>query len=154
MQVKDIIERVEAILKPIIEKNGFELVDVEFLKEGPNRYLRVYADKDNGITIDDCEIISRALEAELEKDDFIPQAYILEVSSPGIDRILKKDFEYIKYKGRQVEIKLFKPVDKVKLYQGELVGLNNGAIVIKNENNEEISFDKKDVAVCRLAVVF
>ncbi len=154
MQVKEIVERVDALLKSIVEKNGFELVDIEFVKEGPNRYLRVYADKDGGITIDDCEIISRALEAELEKDDFIQQAYILEVSSPGIDRILKKDFEYIKYKGRMVEVKLYKPVDKIKHYQGELVGLIDEKIVIKNENDEEMSFDKKDVAVCRLAVVF
>lgn len=153
MQVKDIIERVEQKLMPIINANNFELVEVEFVKEGPNKYLRVYADKEGGITIDDCEIISRGLEAELEKDDFIEEAYILEVSSPGIDRILKKDFEYIKYKGRLVEIKLYKPIDKVKQMQGNLVGLIDGKIVIE-ENGQEISFDKKDVASCRLAVVF
>lgn len=153
MQVKDILVKVEEKLSPIINDNGYELVDIEFVKEGPNKYLRVYADKDGGITIDDCEIISRALEAELEKDDFIEEAYILEVSSPGIDRILKKDFEYIKYKGRLVDIKLYKPIDKVKQFQGKLIGLVDDKIVIE-ESGKEISFDRKDVAVCRLAVEF
>ncbi len=145
--------KVEEKLLPIINDNGYELVDIEFVKEGPNKYLRVYADKEGGITIDDCEIISRAFEAELEKDDFIEEAYILEVSSPGIDRILKKDFEYIKYKGRLVDIKLYKPIDKVKQFQGKLIGLVDNKIVIE-ESGKEISFDKKDVAVCRLAVEF
>jgi len=153
MQVKDILARVEEKLMPIINSNGYELVDVEFVKEGPNRYLRVYADKNEGITIDDCEFISRALEAELERDDFIEQSYILEVSSPGIDRVLKKDFEYLKYKGRTVDVKLYKPINKVKQFQGNLVGLIDGQIVIE-ENGQKISFDKKDVASCRLAVIF
>ncbi len=153
MQVKDILVKVEEKLSPIINDNGYELVDIEFVKEGPNKYLRVYADKDGGITIDDCEIISRALEAELEKDDFIEETYILEVSSPGIDRILKKDFEYIKYRGRLVDIKLYKPIDKVKQFQGKLIGLADNKIVIE-ESGKEISFERKDVAVCRLAVEF
>lgn len=153
MQVKDILAKVEEKLMPIINDNNYELVDVEFVKEGPNKYLRVYADKEGGITIDDCEVISRALEGELEKDDFIEQAYILEVSSPGIDRVLKKDFEYTKYKGRLVEIKLYKPIDKVKQLQGNLVGLIDDKIVIE-ENGNEIAFDRKDVASCRLAVIF
>ncbi len=153
MQVKDILAKVEEKLMPIINDNNYELVDVEFVKEGPNKYLRVYADKEGGITIDDCEVISRALEEELEKDDFIEQAYILEVSSPGIDRVLKKDFEYTKYKGRLVEIKLYKPIDKVKQLQGNLVGLIDDKIVIE-ENGNEIAFDRKDVASCRLAVIF
>lgn len=153
MQVKDILARVEEMLMPIVNENGYEFVDVEFVKEGPNRYLRVYADKEGGITIDDCEVISRALEAELEKDDFIEQAYILEVSSPGIDRVLKKDFEYTKYKGRLVDVKFYKPIDKVKQVQGNLVGLIDDKIVIE-ENGKELAFDRKDVASCRLAVVF
>lgn len=153
MQVKDILVKVEEKLSPIINDNGYELVDIKFVKEGPNKYLRVYADKDGGITIDDCEIISRALEAELEKDDFIEETYILEVSSPGIDRILKKDFEYIKYRGRLVDIKLYKPIDKVKQFQGKLIGLADDKIVIE-ESGKEISFERKDVAVCRLAVEF
>lgn len=153
MQVRDILAKVEEKLMPIINDNGYELVEIEFVKEGPNKYLRVYADKKGGISIDDCEFISRALEAELEREDFIEQAYILEVSSPGIDRVLKKDFEYTKYKGRLVDVKLYKPVNKIKQLQGNLVGLIDNKIVIQ-ENGQEISFDKKDVASCRLSVEF
>ena len=88
---KNIEQIVAQMLEPIMEENSCELVDVEFVKEGPNWYLRVYADKEGAITIDDCEKISRTLEKELDKRDPISQAYILEVSSPGLDRPLKKE---------------------------------------------------------------
>ncbi len=153
MQTKDIIKKVEEYVMPIIEQNNYELVETEFVKEGANYYLRLYIDKEGGFSINDCEIVSRYLEQKLEEDDFIDKAYILEVSSPGIDRVLKKDSEYIKYKGRIVDIKLYKPIDKVKEFQGELIGLVDDKIVIK-EDNQEISFNKKDVAICRLAVIF
>lgn len=153
MQTKDIIKKVEEYVMPIIDKNNYELVETEFVKEGANYYLRLYIDKEGGFSINDCETVSRYLEQKLEEDDFIDKAYILEVSSPGIDRVLKKDSEYIKYKGRIVDIKLYKPIDKVKEFQGELIGLIEDKIVI-NQDNKEISFDKKDVAICRLAVIF
>lgn len=153
MQTKDIIKKVEEYVMPIIDKNNYELVETEFVKEGANYYLRLYIDKEGGFSINDCETVSRYLEQKLEEDDFIDKAYILEVSSPGIDRVLKKDSEYIKYKGRIVDIKLYKPIDKVKEFQGELIGLIEDKIFI-NQDNKEISFDKKDVAICRLAVIF
>lgn len=87
----EIENRTEAMVLPIIEENGFELVDVEYVKEGANWYLRVYADKEGGISIDDCVLISRALEEKLDEEDFIEDAYILEVSSPGLGRPLKKE---------------------------------------------------------------
>lgn len=153
MNNKDIIKTVEQLAEPIADKNNFELVDVEFIKEGPNWYLRIYIDKEGGISIDDCELVSRSIEGVLEDKDFIEQAYILEVSSPGIDRVLKKDNEFVKYKGRIVDIKLYKPINNNKEFQGELVGLINNNIVVKIDDSE-MSFDKKDVAVCRLAVIF
>nr|WP_317358191.1 ribosome maturation factor RimP [uncultured Tyzzerella sp.] len=153
MQTKDVIKKVEEYVMPIIEKNNYELVETEFVKEGANYYLRLYIDKEGGFSINDCEIVSRYLEQKLEEDDFIDKAYILEVSSPGIDRVLKKDNEYVKYKGRIVDIKLYKPLNKIKEFQGELIGLIDEKIVIK-QDGEEISFDKKDVAICRLAVIF
>lgn len=153
MQVKDIIKRVEDYAMPIIEENNYELVEIEFVKEGSNYYLRLYIDKEGGFSINDCETVSRYLDKKLEEDDFIEKAYILEVSSPGIDRVLKKDSEYEKYKGRMVDIKLYKPINKVKEFQGELMGLIDDKIVIK-ENEKEMSFERKDVATCRLAVIF
>lgn len=152
MQTKDIISKVTQYVTPIIEENNFELVEVEFIKEGSNYYLRLYIDKEGGFSIKDCELVSRYLENKLEEDDFIEKAYILEVSSPGIDRILKTDKEYVKYKGRIVDIKLFKPIDNIKEFQGELIGLFENQIII-NENGKELKFNKKDVAVCRLAVI-
>lgn len=153
MQAKDIIKNVENLVMPIITENNYELVEIEFIKEGANYYLRLYIDKDGGFSINDCEKVSRYLEQKLEENDFIDKAYILEVSSPGIDRVLKKDSEYVKYKGRIVDIKLYKPINKVKEFQGELIGLIDDKIVII-ENDKELSFDKKDVAICRLAVIF
>lgn len=154
MQVKEIENRVEEIIIPFLEENSFELVDIEYVKEGPQMYLRIYADKDGGFSIDDCETVSRYVEKELEKDDFIDNAYILEVSSPGIDRILRKDREYIKYKGREVYIKLFKADENgEKEFTGNLVGLIDGNVVI-NMDGEDKAFEKKTVAVCRLWVDF
>lgn len=154
MQNKDITEKVENLIQPVILENNLELVDVEFVKEGPSWYLRLYIDKEGGVTIDDCEKVSRSAEKQLEKDDFIEQAYILEVSSPGIDRVLKKDYEYTKYKGKLVDIKLYKAINKIKEFQGELVGLVDEDIVIIDEGGNELKFNRKDVAVCRLAVIF
>ena len=147
-------KKVEAILMPIIEEKNFELVDVEFVKEGPNWYLRIYIDKEGGITIDDCEAVSRALEVELDKEDLIEQAYILEVSSPGIDRPLKKESDFAKYAGEIVDIKLYKAFEGSKEYQGALKGLENNIVTITDDNGKEISFDRKDIAGVRLAVIF
>ena len=91
MAKKDYESRTEAMLMPIVETKGFELVDVEWVKEGANWYLRAYIDKEGGIAVDDCEVISRALSDRMDEEDFIEEAYILEVSSPGLGRPLKKD---------------------------------------------------------------
>ena len=103
----EIENKTEALVLPIIEENGFELVDVEYVKEGANWYLRVYADKEGGINIDDCVLISRALEAKLDAEDFIEDAYILEVSSPGLGRPLKKEKDYLRSIGKSIDIKLY-----------------------------------------------
>ncbi len=147
-------KKVEAMLLPIINNGGFELVDIEFVKEGQNWYLRIYADKEGGISIDDCEVISRLAEKELDKNDPIEQAYILEVSSPGIDRVLKKDADFIKFAGEIVDIKLYKAREKKKEFQGKLKGLEGTIVTIIDENEEEISFERKDIASIRLAVLF
>ena len=147
-------KRIEELIAPILDQSGFELVDIEFVKEGQNWFLRIYADKSGGISIDDCETISRAVEKKLDENDPIEQAYILEVSSPGLDRPLKKDSDFEKYKGEVVDIKLYKPFNGKKAFQGELLGLIDGKIVIKDENDDEISFDRKDVGAVRLAIIF
>lgn len=146
--------KVMPLLEPIVEANGLELVDLEFVKEGVNWYLRVYIDKDGGVNIDDCERVSRALEAKLDEHDPIEQAYILEVSSPGIDRPLKKESDFVKYKGEIIDVKLYKAQDGSKQYQGKLLGLEEGVLSIEEENGNVVKFEQKDIASVRLAVIF
>lgn len=147
-------KKVTELLVPILEEQNFELVDVEFVKEGPNWYLRIYIDKEGGVSIDDCELVSRALDKKLEESNPIEQAYILEVSSPGIDRPLKKPDDFVKYAGQIVDIKLYKAMNGQKEFQGELQGLNDNVITIIDETEQEFSFEQKDVASVRLAVIF
>ncbi len=154
MTNKEVVLQVEKYLAPIMEENSLELVEVDFLKEVSNYYLRIFIDKVGGIFVEDCEKVSRAIEKILDEKDFIVPAYILEVSSPGIDRALKKDSEYEKYKGRIVDVKLYKAVNGQKQFQGTLVGLHDGVITFVDEQGCEFNFNRTDVAICRLAVIF
>lgn len=147
-------KKVEALLAPIIEANKVELADVEFVKEGQNWYLRIYIEKDGGVTIDDCEVVSRAIEKVIDEKDPIEQAYILEVSSPGIDRPLKKDADFVKYAGEVVDVKLYKAIEKQKEFQGKLKGLEGTVVTIIDDDGKEVSFERKDIASIRLAVLF
>ena len=153
-KVNNTESKVEVLVSGMIEKMGYELVDVEFVKEGQNWYLRFYLDKEGGINIDDCEKASKAIEKLLDEKDPIEQAYILEVSSPGLDRQLKKDKDFVKYAGSLVDVKLYKAVDGSKEFQGTLKGLEGNIITIEDENGNELSFDRKDIAVIKLAVIF
>lgn len=120
MKRTEIVAKTEELVTPIIEENHFELVDVEYVREGANWYLRVYADKEGGINIDDCVLISRALEEKLDAEDFISDAYILEVSSPGLGRPLKKEKDFKRSLGKSVECKLYKAINKQKEFEGIL----------------------------------
>jgi ribosome maturation factor RimP len=150
----DIEKKCEDLVMPIIEENNFELVDVEYLKEGSDYYLRVYADKEGGINIDDCVLISRALNEKLDENDFIKEAYILEVSSPGLGRHLKKDKDFKRSIGENVEIRLYKSMEGAKEFEGELVGYSEETITIVTEDEKEINFRRADIALIRLAFDF
>lgn len=154
MNKKNIVSQVEDITLPIISKYAFELVDIEYIKEGSQWYLRVYIDNDKGITIDDCSNVSLELAKKLDEIDPITEAYILEVSSPGLDRPLKTTRDFHKYKGEIVEISLYKAIDGIKHFEGELVGLIDENIFIRNNKNKEISFEKKDVACIKRKIIF
>ncbi len=147
-------KKTEELVMPIIEANNFELVDVEYVKEGSNWYLRAYIDKDGGINVDDCEIVSRALSELLDKNDFIEDAYILEVSSPGLGRPLKKDKDFDRSIGEIIEIKLYKAINKQKEFEGILKSYSKETITIENEDGEETVFNRSDVALVRLAFDF
>lgn len=154
MSKKDLYEsKTEELVAPLIEQNNFELVDIEYVKEGSNWYLRVYIDKPGGINVDDCELISRALSDKLDEEDFIDDAYILEVSSPGLGRPLKKDKDFERSLGEDVEIKLYRMKDGTKDYRGFLKSYNKEEIVIE-DNDEEITFKRSEIALVRLALDF
>lgn len=153
MKKTEIVANVERLVNPIIEENHFELVDVEYVKEGANWYLRVYADKEGGITIDDCVTISRALEAKLDEEDFIQDAYILEVSSPGLGRPLKKDKDFERNLGAAVEVKLYKEEDGQKEFEGILSEYSQESVTIDTEGTSR-TFRRKDIALIRQAVEF
>lgn len=146
-------ERTERLLLPIVEKAGVEIYDVEYVKEGRDYYLRVYIDKPEGVNIQDCENVSRALSDALDAEDFIPDAYILEVSSPGLGRTLKKDRHLERSLGEQVEIKIYKPIDKKKEFSGILKAYNADTITIE-ENGVSLVFERQDIATVRLALDF
>ncbi|MBQ7920258.1 MAG: ribosome maturation factor RimP [Lachnospiraceae bacterium] len=145
--------KTEELLGPITEKYGVEIYDVEYVKEGSDFYLRAYIDKEGGVNIIDCENVSRALSDVLDEKDFIDDAYILEVSSPGLGRTLKKDRHLEKSIGEDVEIKLYKPVDKVKEFEGTLLSFDAEKITI-DMDGEEKSFLRSDIAVIKLAIDF
>jgi len=145
--------KTEKLVLPIIEENGFELVDVEYVREGSNWYLRVYIDKPGGITVDDCEVVSRRLGDLLDAEDFVSEAYILEVSSPGLGRPLKKDKDFNRSIGMMVEVKLFKAIEKRKNFEGELKSFDAETVTIV-EDEKEIVFNRAEIALIRLAFDF
>jgi ribosome maturation factor RimP len=152
MARKNIVEVVTDIAQPVVDEAGFELVDVEFVKEGSNWFLRIFIDKPGGITIDDCQIVSERLSDKLDKADPIKQSYFLEVSSPGLDRPLKNDRDFERYKGELVELKVYRPINGNKEFEGILDGLYDGKIYITDDKGCRLGFDRDSVAVVRRAV--
>ncbi|MBM7613703.1 ribosome maturation factor RimP [Alkaliphilus hydrothermalis] len=145
---------IEELVLPIVEKEDFELVDVEYKKEGPHRYLRVFIDKTGGITLDDCQNVSMALSDKLDELDPIEENYFLEVSSPGLDRPLKKDSDFDKFKGEAVEVKLYEPLMGQKVIEGELVGLVDDKIQLNVKGAGVIEIPRDKAAMTRLAIKF
>ena len=137
---------VTEIITPFLGEKNYELVDVEFVKEGPHRYLRVYVDKEGGVTLDDCQVISTFINQELDKIDPIEENYYLEVSSPGLERSLKKDSDFNKFIGHKIRIKLYQTINGQKIIVGELVDYVDNQITIKNESTEENIIISKDKA--------
>ncbi len=152
---EDCERRAEELLVPICEANGFELVDVEYVKEGSTRYLRAYLDKPGGIKIGDCETASRAWEAELDRADFIDDAYTLEVSSPGLLRPFKKDRDFARNIGNDVEIHLFKAdADRNKEYVGMLDAFDTDSVTIVLEDETKKTFARRDISLARPYIDF
>ena len=145
--------RTEAFLLPVLAEHNFELWDVEYVKEAGTWYLRAYIDKEGGIAVDDCEVISRILSDWLDQTDFIEDSYIMEISSPGLDRPLKKEKDFKRSLGKLVEIRTYRPIEKQKEFCGILNAYDSNSVTI-DEDGTERTFDKKDIALIRLAIEF
>lgn len=144
----NIEEKVESLLKAKIEELGYILYDVEYAKEGKNYYLRIFIDKEDGVDLNDCEKVNDGITDILDEADYIKEQYFLEVSSPGIERVLRKDWHLEQNIGKEVEIKLFKPMCKSKEIIGNLKSFNIENVKIENENGE-IEIDRKNIALIK-----
>lgn len=147
-------QKTEEILLPITEEYGFELVDVEYVKEAGTWYLRAYIDKPGGITVDDCEAVSRKFSDVLDEKDYIEDTYIFEVSSPGLGRPLKKDKDFQRSLGEEVEIRTYRPIDRQKEFVGELKAYDKESVTIVYEDDTEQIFQRQEIALIRLALDF
>ena len=144
---------VEELVRPFLDENGFELVDIEYVKEGGNWFLRVYVDKEGGIDIDDCGRISEYLSARLDEKDPIEAAYFLEVSSPGAERPLKKAQDFLKAVGNYVFLTTYEPIDGLKEFEGTLASFDEETVVVEiGKKKHSIPYTK--VASARLAIQF
>ncbi len=146
--------KTEALLIPILEEKGYEMVDVEYVKEGSSWYLRVFVDKPGGITINDLESVSRRLSDLLDEKDFISDAYILEVSSPGLGRPLKKDRDFDRSIGEEIEVHLYRSLNGNKQYIGLLKSYDKDTITIEDEDGSEINLDRVNVSLVKLTIDF
>ena len=149
--MSQLTERIAALAKPYVEEEGCTLWDVEYVREAGTRYLRLYIDKEGGVSIDDCEAVSRALDPILDEEDPIPTSYIFEVSSAGAERQLKRPSDFQRFMGSFAEVKLYKPVDGRKSYTGHLAAYDNGAVEL-DVNGTIKRFEKTEVAGVRLRI--
>ena len=152
-------QRTEELITPILERNQFELVDVEYVKEGSEWYLRAYIDKEGGITVNDCTLVAREMNEILDREDYVEGSYIFEVSSPGLGRPLKKEKDYVRAMGKNLEIRTYRAINKEKEFYGILKSYDNESVTIEienieTENAEDLTFTKKEIALIRLAFDF
>lgn len=157
--MSSVVETVTAMVTPILEEQNFELVEVEFVKEGKSWFLRVFIDKDGGIDIEECAWVSEKLSEKLDAadPDPIPQAYFLEVSSPGAERPLKKEKDYEKALGEYIHVSLYQLVDGEKQYEGFLQSVDAEQLILKiriKTREKELILDRKNIAKARLAIQF
>jgi len=148
------VETARRLIQPVLDEMGIELWDTRFEKEGSSWFLRYFIDKEGGVTIGDCEAVSCAVDQLLDEADPISQSYVLEVSSPGVERRLVRDEHFARYEGHMVVVRLIRPVDGVREFVGRLAGKRGDAITILLEEDVEMVFDKSETAFIRLYIDF
>ncbi|PZL75181.1 ribosome maturation factor RimP [Enterococcus plantarum] len=157
--MSSVVETVTELVTPILEKQNFELVEVEFVKEGRDWFLRVFIDKEGGIDILDCALVSEQLDEKLDAmdPDPIPQAYFLEVSSPGAERPLKKESDYEKAVGEYIHVSLYQTIDGEKQFEGILKTIDKDQLILTvkiKTRVKDYTFERKNIAKARLAIQF
>lgn len=150
----NVVQKVKELVKPIVSELGISLWDVEFVKDGSAWILRLLIDKEDGVSIDDCEKVSRAVDKPLDEKDFIAGSYYLEVSSPGIERTLKEKEHFEKYIGSEINVKLYSPLNGSKLFTGKLLSFEDGKVTIQDNNSDLLIFEKDTYAKVSLSVEF
>ena len=151
---EDYEQKTEGLLLPILEKYKFELVDVEYVKEGSTWFLRAYIDKEGGITVNDCEDVAGEMNPILDELDYIDGSYTFEVSSPGLGRPLKKEKDFARNLGKDVEIRTYRPIQHEKEFYGRLKAYDNKTVTIVTKEDVEFAFEKSDIALIRQALDF
>ena len=151
---EDYESRTEELLAPIAEVNQVEIYDVEYVKEGSDYYLRAYIDKEGGITVNDCETVAREMNEILDREDYVEGSYTFEVSSPGLGRPLKKEKDYIRSMGKELEIRTYRAIDREKEFYGILKAYDADTVTIEQEDGKEMVFEKSNIALIRLAFDF
>ena len=144
-------EKISALARPIIEEEGCSLWDVEYVREAGTWYLRVFIDKADGVSIDDCERVSRRLDPVLDAEDPIAESYVFEVGSAGADRELKRPQDFAQFMGSEVEVRLYRPMDGSKRFVGTLAAYGDGAVTLV-QNGQQLRFEKDQIAQVRLYV--
>lgn len=146
--------RTEELIQPIVDRMNFELVDVEYVKEGSVWYLRAYIDKEGGITVNDCEAVAREMNEILDREDYVEGSYTFEVSSPGLGRPLKKEKDYKRSVGKEIEIRTYRAINREKEFRGILKAYDDASVTIETEDETEMKFEKTEIALIRLALDF
>lgn len=147
-------QKTEELLLPVLKEYHFDLVDVEYVKEGSAWFLRAYIDKEGGITINDCEDVARKMNPILDELDYIDGSYTFEVSSPGLGRPLKKEKDYARNLGKEVEVRTYRPIEHKKEFCGTLKAYDEQTVTIVTEEDMEVSFAKSEIALIRQALDF
>lgn len=153
MASNKIEEKIKNLIEKTINNLGYELYDVIYEKEGKDFYLRIFIDNDNGISINDCEYVNNNINDILDEADYIKDAYFLEVSSPGLERVLRKDKHFVKQIGNEIYLKLYSPFEKQKEFTGVLEDYNENEITI-SVNNKTFKIDKKNIAIAKTVFNF
>ena len=152
MSKREIYEkRTERYILPILERMQFELVDIEYVKEGGSWYLRAYIDKEGGITVNDCETVAREMNGILDREDYIEDSYVFEVSSPGLLRPLKKEKDFVRSMGKKIEIRTYRAIEGEKEFYGILSAYDENSVTIEQEDGTARTFQKEETALIRLA---